>query len=338
MFKLKLIVDGNERWLNKLQYDYFCPVTDNEKYYRKFLHLNFPFGINDDTDLSPYYKSCIPSIKPNRLDQDIESEALRVSKSDFRSISFFADTPKTPKEKYYNELTQLRYRAGLDHGIIPNIDRKYDRFIRPQQAITKPLEYNKFGGIFNLELESSEDDDFWYTWMLSSELKNGRIEFYEGDGDMAFKIQFWDCFCIGIGEQMSSFGRAAMTMQMRLSPAITQNRNVQHEKVWKITDITPSSNAFGHGPVGEEPVQEPEWVESYITDRQGNSIDNYEVGDTIIVVFKTRHLIGKKISLNLNDKDADFKYNGNRLENDILSNYFVNNNTEQVELTVIEQA
>lgn len=193
MYKLKLIVDDNERWLNKLNYEYFCPVKDNNKYYQKFLQLNFPFDMEDSDHLSPYHKGNIPSVRLSRLDRELKKEALKESESDFTSNDF-DNTPKTPKERYYTALTRLRYSKGLDHGIIPNIDRKYDRYIRPQQAICKPIEFNKFGGIFNLELISTSDDDFWYQWMLSSQLKTEELNFMKEMAIWLLKFNFGIAF------------------------------------------------------------------------------------------------------------------------------------------------
>lgn len=64
---------------------------------------------------------------------------------------------------------------------------------------------------------------------------------------------------------------------------------------------------------------------------------HYAIGDTIILVLSSRNLVGKKINIDLNDKDADFEYKGTKLVNDKLNDYLVNNNTEKIELTVIEQ-
>ncbi|WP_068475519.1 type VI secretion system tube protein TssD [Saccharicrinis aurantiacus] len=348
MYKIKLVVNSYERWLTSLRYEYFCPVEMDPEYYKKYLQKNFPFESADTTDMAmaPYNHRTIPVVKISEYDKKLIKDSLREAEfavkhgeSDIGAKEFSSFGEKNPlKSKYYTKLAKARQRNGLDYGIAPNYTYNYDSYIRPVQQITKPIEYNKFGGIFNLTLDSGEDDDFLYEWLLQGDMKQGKLVFYDGDLDQAFKIEFWDCYCISVGEQMTSTGSSAMQMNLRLSPAITRNRSEEHQKVWKVTDITPNDKAFGPGPVDDEPVQEPEWIESYITDMQGKRIDDYQIGDTIIVVFKTRHLVGKKISLNLDDKDADFEYNGNRLENDILSNYLVNNNTEQVELTVIEQA
>lgn len=238
MYKIQLEVAGNKRWLTKLNYDYFCPVQISEDYYQKFLYKNFPFEIGDEFDLFPYHQHNIPSIKPDLLDQKLQKEAYQdITRSNSFFPSSFSSLSKSPKQTYYEKLTRMRYDAKLDHGIIPNLDSLYDRYIKPNDSNPRLLEFNKYGGIFNLELESSSDDDFWYEWMISNQMHNGQLTFADGDGDQTSKIEFWDCYCISIGEQMTSIGNSAMALQMRLSPAITRNRGVTHEKSWKITDI-----------------------------------------------------------------------------------------------------
>lgn len=40
------------------------------------------------------------------------------------------------------------------------------------------------------------------------------------------------------GEQMSSVDYSSMKMRLRISPAITENRGIKHEKSWRITETT----------------------------------------------------------------------------------------------------
>ncbi|GAF03215.1 hypothetical protein [Saccharicrinis fermentans] len=47
MFKVKLEMEGLERWLTSLHYEYFCPVSINENKYRQFLKKNFPYEPSD---------------------------------------------------------------------------------------------------------------------------------------------------------------------------------------------------------------------------------------------------------------------------------------------------
>ena len=82
---------------------------------------------------------------------------------------------------------------------------------------------------------------------------------------------------------------------------------------------------------------EPKLINKFITDLNNVTIDDYNTGDKILLNIETINTIGKTITFNLNDKTHDFKYNGVVLENDILKNYLINSNMEQVELEVIDQ-
>lgn len=94
------------------------------------------------------------------------------------------------------------------------------------------------GGIFEFEFDSTDDDDFFYQWLLSGTMNNGEMVFYKGDNEEQFiKIKFWDCYCTEFEERMSSVDYSPMKMKIRISPAITENRGIKHEKSWKVTEI-----------------------------------------------------------------------------------------------------
>ncbi len=332
MYKIQLEVNDNKRWLTHMDYEYFCPVKVSDDYYKKFLYLNFPFQQGDQQDLFPYNVQNIPGIKPTQLDKKLRDEAYRISnQTNALTSSVFQETPKSAKEIYYEKLTRLRYNAGLDYGIIPNLDFLYNRYLKPKYSICRNIEHNRYGGIFNLTLESSSNDDFWYDWMITGQMHNGKLVFYDGDEDLCFKIEFWDCYCIFIGEQMSSIGSSAMTMHMRLSPAITRNRSVEDQKVWKVTDLSENT---GTAATTQEVAS---YDDLYMVDEKNNRIDDVRPGMKIELVIKTSGCIGRSITIDLKNEECDYKYNGKILENDVLSNYTINQNIERIPLEVIEQ-
>ncbi|GAF05108.1 type VI secretion system tube protein TssD [Saccharicrinis fermentans] len=344
MYKIKLVVNSYERWLTGLHYEYFCPIEVDKKYYLKFLQKNFPYEMSDAYDLHPY-GHILPSVKKSRLDDQLQRDTMRQVESGFYGPPFvFNDLclgqfneSDTKKVGYYNTLAKARHDAGLDYGIVPNYTHNYDKYLRPVQNMTARTSYNKIGGIFSLELDSSENDDYLYEWLLSNQMRQGKLVFYDGDGDQAFKIEFWDCFCIRIGEQMTSTSSTAMKMNVRLSPAITRNRNEEHQKVWKITDITPSSNAFGSGPVGEEIVEEGKVISCKFIDEDGNDISNPKKNQNITLVINTTGLVGKRISINLGDDKIDYEYEGTYLENDLLENISVSDDIIKLPLKTLKQ-
>ena len=83
---------------------------------------------------------------------------------------------------------------------------------------------------------------------------------------------------------------------------------------------------------------DPDLFELYYTDESGKRIENndFKVDSFIYVNVRGENLIGKIGNLNLTDKNVDFEYEGNRLENDTLQDYTFKSNNEIIKLTVIE--
>ena len=64
--------------------------------------------------------------------------------------------------------------------------------------------------------------------------------------------------------------------------------------------------------------------------------NDFKVDSFIYVNVRGENLIGKIGNLNLTDKNVDFEYEGNRLENDTLQDYTFKSNNEIIKLKVIE--
>jgi hypothetical protein len=83
-------------------------------------------------------------------------------------------------------------------------------------------------------------------------------------------------------------------------------------------------------------LTKPDIIEAYFTDLQGNKIDLGEDEQDVYLVIEGENLSGLTMDFNLDNKDLDFKYKGNILENDTLKDYvFINDTKEQIPLTVI---
>jgi len=126
----------------------------------------------------------------------------------------------------------------------------FDTLLRPADGIDGTIRHQMAGGLFNLSFASSEQDEFFLEWLMLGTMKEGRFELYNGDDDHFMKIEFWDCYCVGFHEAMA-LGSSPMQISLRLSPAITRNRNVvEHEKTWKVTDIHGERKASAAGSAG----------------------------------------------------------------------------------------
>lgn len=74
MYRIKLIVNDNERWLTAMHYEYFCPVKIDKDYYTKFLYKNFPFELTDTIHLFPYNHRTLPTFKSTLKDEKLQRE------------------------------------------------------------------------------------------------------------------------------------------------------------------------------------------------------------------------------------------------------------------------
>lgn len=82
----------------------------------------------------------------------------------------------------------------------------------------------------------------------------------------------------------------------------------------------------------------PRIIECYFTDEEDNLVEQPQIGDNLLFVFRTRNMIGKTVDIDLEDKNCDFEYEGESLSNDTLKNYTVNSGTEKIPLVVMPQS
>ena len=80
-----------------------------------------------------------------------------------------------------------------------------------------------------------------------------------------------------------------------------------------------------------------EVIRYFITDTENNELETYKLGEKIVLNIETKNRVGDVITIALNDKTHDFKYNGQVLENDKLTNYTITSDLEQITLEVINQ-
>jgi hypothetical protein len=117
-----------------------------------------------------------------------------------------------------------------------------------------------------------------------------------------------------------------------ISPAI-QNYGTEFPKRWNVSWIPPSERT----PYQAIKNNEPKVLDYYLTDLDGNRIDKTKIGDKVYLNIETKSLIGKLITISLNDKEVDFKYKNEILPNDTISNYKITNDLDKLKLEVIEQ-
>lgn len=202
----------------------------------------------------------------------------------------------------------------------------YDSTGKPtSRLITKPITF---------VIESTRYDSFFYTQMFSpSSQCEGEIVFYKRDGlSTLFKIEFANAHITRLGEQFTSEGTAPMTLKMDISWGIIRMKGVVYEQPWN--PYNPFINQVAPTVIEEE---EKKVTNYYITDIHGEELEEYKVGDKIILTIETLNRVGDAMTISLEDKTHDFKYNGNLLVNDTLSDYIIGSDLEKIELEVVKQ-
>lgn len=205
-------------------------------------------------------------------------------------------------------------------------------------AATHPL-----GGLFNIEIESPKKTHL-YAWGASKfDMKHVRLVF--SPVTLASKsrtIELYDTLCICHHDHFHSESKDPMISVIQLSPAIVvQDGRTMFEKNWKVTDLsrqnaepTPLPVSSAQDDNAEE--TEPSIVECYYTDLEGKKITDLPIGN-VFLILNSQNAIGDVVDINLSDDKMDFKYKGVILNNDILKNYKITQNTESIELEVIAQ-
>lgn len=178
--------------------------------------------------------------------------------------------------------------------------------------------------------KESEDD----TWEEVDKMEEGKVCFYENGIDYPpiKTYKFNDAHLIYFKESFYAEGSQPMQTTITISPAI-QNYGTDFVKRWNVSWIPPNER------MPYQPIEnnEPKVLDYYLTDLDDNKIDKTKIGEIVFLNIETKNLIGKLLTISLNDKKVDFKYKNEILPNDTISNYKITNNLEKLKLEVVKQ-
>ncbi len=145
-------------------------------------------------------------------------------------------------------------------------------------------------------------------------------------------IELLDVYCLYCNYQFTATDSQPFVVNFNLSPAtIIRNGEVMLKRYWAVTDpamLTTQPTVIDNG---------KKVTNYYLTNTDGEAIDDYKKGDIIVLNIETRNRIGDSLTIDLNDAEYDFEYNGDVLSNDTLRNIVISNDLEQIELKVVEQ-
>lgn len=187
---------------------------------------------------------------------------------------------------------------------------------------------------FDFIIEANKGNTF-FEWATHPTMMKKECEIVfspiQGNGKST-KIKLLDVYCVYCKYHFTSTGSTPFTETFSLSPAtILLDGQVMMSKHWKVTDPK-RLNAI---PTTIE--NNKEITRYYLTDIDGNEIEEYQTGDVIYLNIETQNRIGDKTTVNLNDKEHDFKYNGTILKKDTIKDYVIKSDQESIKLEVIDQ-
>ncbi|GHC50178.1 type VI secretion system tube protein TssD [Ulvibacter litoralis] len=193
------------------------------------------------------------------------------------------------------------------------------------RLLAKPLSFT---------IESTRFDTFFYDQIISpTSLCEGEIIFYKRDGfSTLFKIEFANAHITHLSEHFTSEGIDPMKLNLEISWGIIRMKGLVYEQPWNpynpfVAQVAPT----------ELPKEEKKVTKYYITDVNGEELESYKIGEKIILNIETLNRVGDAMTISLEDKTHDFKYNGKVLANDTLSDYIIGSDLEKIELEVVPQ-
>ncbi|MRT92838.1 type VI secretion system tube protein TssD [Ancylomarina sp. 16SWW S1-10-2] len=212
---------------------------------------------------------------------------------------------------------------------IRRLDFGFDQNINTNgTASTQPL-----GGLFNIEVESPKNTHL-YAWG-ASKLDMKYIKLVFSPVTLASKsrtIELYDTLCIGHHDYFCSTSKDPMISILKLSPAIiVQDGQTMVEKNWKVSDLSAQNT---------EPTalpENPEILECFFEDEQGNAVSRPKKDQTIFLVVNTKEMVGKGIDIDLSDDRIDYEYNGSILDDDLIHGLNVTADTMKIQLKTIKQ-
>ncbi len=208
-----------------------------------------------------------------------------------------------------------------------------------------PCTYPK-DSFIRVSFAAEEGDGFFLDWMCGRSAANEGYTGYWYDGEIVFYDELSDgqefyrydlrgvmpvYFLAGYNQQDGMFVSLTLTANERIYNRFMGAELFYLYKTWYVepeekpklpTDTTPKV------------------IDYYLTDKNGNSfrenLDSY-IGEKIFLNVRTQNLIGQTLTISLNNSDVDFEYENKRLEKDMLTDYKIKEDFEQIELKVIKQ-
>jgi len=145
-----------------------------------------------------------------------------------------------------------------------------------------------------------------------------------------FEVEFVGGNLIGLNEYFNATGNTPMQMSLTISYAAIKYRGIVYLQKWE--KVNPFLIGAAPTVINQE---EPEVIDCYYTDLEGNENIELEIGKEVYLVLETENMIGETRDIDLSNNKKDFEYNGKRLENDMLTNFTITSDLQKIKLKVI---
>ncbi len=224
-------------------------------------------------------------------------------------------------------------------------DMVYDRRIKSNGKPASEVQ----GGLLTVCFATRSDSDLILRWMTKDsgdgtlkdidKMEKGKVCFY-GDGfeyPPTKTYEFDDAFLINYVIVFNSEANNPMQTVITISPGI-QNYGAEVIKPWNISYIPPSVDIPFQAQETEEKV-EPKFLGFHFENKDGVEIgqDKIKIDDIIYLLIETENAEGDTITLDLDDDNLDYKYNGKVLENDVLKGISVTGAVTKIKLTAVAE-
>ncbi len=193
------------------------------------------------------------------------------------------------------------------------------------------------GGVFEITLEADGTTDLLNLALSPDTMCEGYIRFYKRDGmTKMVDYEFYDTHIVRYQRNFEGYYGKVTTDRYILSPGILRIGDMVFEKWWKVSDLASKDELeMPTTPPLEEKM--PQMTETYYEDTAGNRLTSNElnVGDEVVFVLKTLDGVGKTVTIDFDDNDRDFEYQGKVLNGDLLEGITLVSNTQKIKLKVV---
>ncbi|WP_299246374.1 type VI secretion system tube protein TssD [uncultured Aquimarina sp.] len=215
------------------------------------------------------------------------------------------------------------------------VEQHYFSFFQNADQTGRPIS-KPMNRTFDFVIHGSQDTTF-FEWSIHPQMiKNCKITFSSKFGtSKSNTVELLDTHCLFYKLHYQHDSSSPMMVYFSLSPAtILFNGQEMLSHWWRKTD----PELLGQPVIEREDEHtEPKVIDYYITDLNSKRIQSVKPDDKIILNIHTKNMIDELFTINLDNPNVDFKYNGEILANDTLKDYLIEKNLEKIELEVIKQ-